>query len=409
MSGQAQVRPVCPGCGVALQSRSEDEPGFVPPAKLNKLSDDLEGAEAVLCRRCWRLAHYGELDAGDVPSKEAAMSAIASALLDCDSVWLLVDLTDVGVSLLPDVLQAVSSWTGPLVVIGTKYDLLPEVAVANEVQDWLFDQARAVGLTPSTVILSGLKSAGRQTAEGFQVRESLPPGGKVALVGTTNVGKSTLVNRLSRGARKGPLVAKLPGTTRGLLPVEVEAGRDGWARAVIVDTPGIPVGRARAQNGLGARCASELVTAKALQSRLERLSGGEAVLLGGMGAVALAGEAEDATLLIYVPDSLRLHKTQASRWQALWDAHAGEWLVPPGSRCRSLLERRGFVVDQVRVRPYEDIELGGLGWVSVRGRLSEQSAKDGYVFSVTTPSGTLVRTRTALLQPRKGIGGNMAK
>lgn len=412
--GTGSAPLVCPGCGVALQSQFDDRPGFVPPARLTDLA--AQPAPLPLCRRCYRLRHYGELDARGVPSPEEAGSLARDAIGRADLVWLIVDLMDVGVSLAPEVMKALSGQIKPVIVIGTKYDLLPEVAVAAEVRVWLSAEVRAAGVEPAEVLVAG--KGGRRRHQGINPPEAVWEasaaaasrtaraflgGLTIAVLGATNTGKSTYIGRMAGAdARRkprtpGPLVSRLAGTTRGLMELEVVTHG-----ATLIDTPGIPALRARAQDGLGERCASSLVPAKALQSRLERLRPGQALLLGGMGMVALEATGDDeVTLLAYAPDALRLHKTQVSRWSELWDAHAGEWLTPPGPGCRSILQRRGFEDVRIRVQPREDIELGGLGWVSIRG---VQAGPTEYAFSVLVPTGTLVRTRPALLQPRRRIG-----
>ena len=78
---------------------------------------------------------------------------------------------------------------------------------------------------------------------------------RVALIGRPNVGKSTLVNRISGEARV--LTAAMPGTTRDSISVAVE--RDGQ-RYTLVDTAGV---RRRSRSG---ESVEQLSTIKTLQS-----------------------------------------------------------------------------------------------------------------------------------------------
>ena len=83
-------------------------------------------------------------------------------------------------------------------------------------------------------ILPVLPPEEKQTTEGTEATEEESPETKVAIIGHPNVGKSTLLNRLTGGSRA--IVSPIPGTTRDAVDELVE--RDGQ-RFRFIDTAGI--------------------------------------------------------------------------------------------------------------------------------------------------------------------------
>ena len=75
-------------------------------------------------------------------------------------------------------------------------------------------------------------------AEARDLKDSRPPGPEIAISGRSNVGKSTLLNRLV--ARKGlARTSKTPGRTRGLVMFHLRFGRGAPLETLsLVDLPG---------------------------------------------------------------------------------------------------------------------------------------------------------------------------
>jgi tRNA modification GTPase len=122
-------------------------------------------------------------------------------------------------------------------------------------------------------------------AEGRQ-GEALRQGLRVAIVGRPNVGKSSLLNRLSR--RDRAIVTALPGTTRDLL--ESELVLEG-VPLTLIDTAGI-------------RPTSDPVERLGIERSREALAAADAVLL--LFDLAAGWTAEDEALLALVPEGVPL-------------------------------------------------------------------------------------------------------
>ena len=74
---------VCSGCGVPLQSREPAAPGFIPAEKAET---------ALLCRRCYRLRHYGSFEETEIDADLPGLVRAAAAKADLS--LLVVDFFD---------------------------------------------------------------------------------------------------------------------------------------------------------------------------------------------------------------------------------------------------------------------------------------------------------------------------
>ncbi len=402
---------ICPGCGAPFQTDNPAGPGYVPREVLEK------GGKDLICRRCFRLANYAEETPIDLRN-ERYVEAVRAAVKNADVVWLLVDIIDFAGTWLPEFRELCEG--KPVLLAVNKVDLLPVRSRYSEVVAWVKKEAAVGNWHPDEVLtVSGqtgygvAQLAGRSHGLAKNARAKGPEGvghpnaadgpTRVAIVGVTNVGKSTLVRRFLKEygvvASGAPTVSRFRGTTLGKLEREI-----GEARLVVVDTPGI-VPRGRLGDQLCPDCAARLVPTRGLNSKLFELQAGQALMFGGLASVVVEeveggdeGGKEASTLhpkavlLVFVSDEVTLHRTTAERWEAVRDEHGGDWLQPPCVSCRDRLSSGGWERRSFEVLPLQDLALAGLGWVTVR--------RAPVRLAVNVPAGTLCRIRPALVGPR---------
>ena len=238
---------VCSGCGVTLQSRDPAAPGFIPAEK---------AGAAPLCRRCYRLLHYGSFEGAetgaDLPGLVRAVAGKADLSL------LVADFFDLEGSLAPDWPSLLSQ---RIILLVNKGDLLPPRTSRQEVAAWTealwaksFPGHDLAAVKTVSAIERGFSPEGGISLRSF----ALPPGGKVVIAGVTNSGKSSLLRRLleagtgnqgSRGkqgrqgkqegrtparAPVGPTISAYPGTTQAVTTWVLEK-----YGVELFDTPGL--------------------------------------------------------------------------------------------------------------------------------------------------------------------------
>ncbi|GFR50774.1 hypothetical protein Agub_g13039 [Astrephomene gubernaculifera] len=157
-------------------------------------------------------------------------------------VVLLVDLLDMSGSLPGRVREVVGR--NPIVLVGTKMDLLPERCRPREVAEWLGEAAAAKRLSVVSVHLvsshtgDGMSAAVSRICRERQSRD-------VFVVGAANVGKSAFVRAALKELAKTdpaaigmgrylPVESAMPGTTLGLIPLRAFSGG-----GTLFDTPGV--------------------------------------------------------------------------------------------------------------------------------------------------------------------------
>ncbi|KAL6757450.1 hypothetical protein V8C86DRAFT_1669624 [Haematococcus lacustris] len=264
----------CYGCGARLQVSVPLGPGYVAPEKydLKALHRQLK---QVLCVRCQGLSH-GVMIPGvedftqklqakalleQAEATEEAIELLGKVLITPERlrlqllevrekkaiVVMLVDLTDVAGTLMGKVRDMVGR--NPIVLVGTKMDLLPEGTHPRDVADWLMEAALRKRLNVISCHLVSSHSGEGVTVVTRKVSQERQ-GRDVYVIGAANVGKSAFVRAMLKdmskfegmnfdpaalaNARYLPTESPMPGTTLGLIALQAYA-----SGGTLFDTPGV--------------------------------------------------------------------------------------------------------------------------------------------------------------------------
>ncbi|EFJ51703.1 hypothetical protein VOLCADRAFT_120437 [Volvox carteri f. nagariensis] len=175
-------------------------------------------------------------------SPEQLRGQLKTLALRAALVVLLVDLTDVAGSLLTRVRDMVGR--NPIVLVGTKMDLLPEGCRPSDVAEWLSGAAATKKLNVVSVhLVSSHTRDGMSAAVAVICSERKSR--DVYVVGAANVGKSAFVRAMLKEMARTdpaalgmgkylPVESAMPGTTLGLIPLRAFS-----SGGVLFDTPGI--------------------------------------------------------------------------------------------------------------------------------------------------------------------------
>jgi len=273
----------CYGCGSVLQCTDPNGAGHLAPEKyeLKKMHRQLN---QVLCDRCSELSN-GAMIPGvqdlwtrvqlqqqqeqqqqqqqqpHLLQQDEAIELLGKALVTPEQlrqqlmevrskkavVVMVVDLTDASGTLMGKVRDMVGP--NPIILVGTKMDLLPGKAHPRDVAEWLMDAAVRKKLN---VISCHLVSS--RTGEGVSAATSKVcaerKGRDVYVVGAANVGKSAFVRAMLKDmslfdggnfdpaaratGRYLPVESPMPGTTLGIIPLQAFV-----SGGTLYDTPGV--------------------------------------------------------------------------------------------------------------------------------------------------------------------------
>ncbi|MGG1942777.1 ribosome biogenesis GTPase YqeH [Paenibacillus polymyxa] len=363
----------CSGCGIAMQTTSPDLPGYIPEKLLTR--------EPVICQRCFRIKNYNETSSVTVDQDE--FLKLLSQIGDKDALVIhIVDIFDFEGSLISGLQRFVGS--NPVVLAVNKTDLLPKVTNWNKVRNWVQKQAKEQGLRTEEIVLCSAKKN-----QGFDrlldVVSELRGNRDVYVVGATNVGKSTLINRLIRDysdMEQELTTSRYPGTTLDMVNIPLDDGKH------IIDTPGI-VYPWRFSEIVSRQDLSAIMPDKPLKPAAYQLDAGQTLFFGGMARFDFV-DGQHQSFTCYINGGLKIHRTKLERADQLFADHAGELLSPPTRD--QLAEMPEWTRNEFRVprKSPSDIYISGLGWIRV-------NSENGALVAVHAPRGVRVLLRPALI------------
>lgn len=364
----------CRGCGTQLQTNTPDKPGYIPPELLEHKS-----SSSFICKRCYRIIHYGESSPVQ-PDSGGILNSIRKAISLSEVLVITADFAD-----LTGTLPVWSGFLGnkPYILAVSKIDLIPTRAKYPEVAAYLQDYLRKLQWPKpvDVVLVSSVKGNGIDVLSKILFK-SISPNDKVALLGVTNVGKSSLIKRiLAEDSAQSPTISKFPGTTMGLSNWSIFKGRN-----TIIDTPGMVSGD-RMGDLLCPECASSLTPVTEIGQKLWGLKPGKGLIIDGVFAVENHGN-EEAVIIAFTSPQANYHRTDNSKIRELL-TESPDWLSRICKQCRPKLE---WSEESVILKPDHDLAVAGLGWISLRGLETP--------LKVTLPKGVRWEIRTALVGKR---------
>ena len=364
---------VCSGCGVRLQTESPDKPGYVPEQAL--------GREDAICRRCFRIKHYN--DVTHVAVDHDDFLRMLSGIAGTDSLVVhIVDLFDFEGSVISGLQRFVGN--NPVLLVVNKIDLLPKSTNWNRIRNWVQRQAKQLGLKPAGIVLC---SAAKRTGFDRVINaiQALRGGRDIYVVGATNVGKSTLINRLIRDYSdldRELTVSRYPGTTLDQIRIPLDDGR------FIIDTPGI-VYPYRLTEQVPRGVLQRLLPEKPLKPLVYQLNERQTLFFGALARFDFVrGEPQSFTL--YVSPSLHVHRTKLERADEVYAEHRGGLLAPP--EADELDGIAPWTRHSLRIPPGSrtDISISGLGWIRA-------NSPAGAFVDIYAPKGVHVILREAMI------------
>ncbi|GIP42093.1 ribosome biogenesis GTPase YqeH [Paenibacillus sp. J45TS6] len=363
----------CSGCGILLQTEQPELPGYTPIKALDR--------DPVICQRCFRIKNYSEASSVTVDQDE--FLALLSKIGDKDALVIhIVDLFDFEGSMISALQRFVGN--NPVLLAVNKTDLLPKVTNWNKVRNWVQMQAKAQGLKTVDIVLCSAKQN-----QGFdRLLESVNEhrGDRdVYVVGATNVGKSTLINRLIRDYSdldQELTTSRYPGTTLDMVHIPLDDG------ASIIDTPGI-VYPWRYSEIVSRKDLSAIMPDKPLKPAVYQLNSGQTLFFGGLARFDFI-EGERQSFTCYINNAIKIHRTKLERADELYKDHAGELLSPPSREDMEDIPEWTRHDFRIKKGSRNDVFISGLGWIKVNGQ-------EGALVAVHAPRGVRVMVRPSLI------------
>ena len=342
----------CIGCGAEIQSENQNKQGYLPKSVVEKSIEE----NNLVCKRCFRLKNYNEVS--DVELGAEDFYKLIQTLSKKDGLIVkVVDIFDFSGSWIEDVIDIVGN-NKDIVLVANKLDLLPKSVKQNKIKQWLFKMLKAKGIKVKDILLiSAIKNHGIEEAAARI--DELRNGKDVYIIGATNVGKSTFINKLielTTGDKNVITTSHFPGTTLGMIEIPLDRATS------IYDTPGIILDYDIAHY-LDAKSLKLVMPKKEIKARVFQLNAEQSLFFGGMARVDFVkGERQSFTL--YASNLVDIHRTKLSKADALFEKHLGTLLKPPFEDNISIFKnqvKKNFKIEDRKI----DIVISGLGWITV--------------------------------------------
>ncbi len=201
----------CSGCGSLLQDQNPQTEGYIKDTKKD------------LCERCFRIKNYGDYQT-IIKDNDTYMSILQSINKTEDLVLLVVDITNI-----PRDLSIINQYlSNDQLLVITKRDLLPKSIYDEKLLRYF------KGNYIDKIIVSSEKNLNFD--ELWELINQYKKSRNVYIVGYTNAGKSTMINKLIYNysdINYELTTSILPSTTLGTVEVKLND------TLTIIDTPGI--------------------------------------------------------------------------------------------------------------------------------------------------------------------------
>ncbi|MBM7691841.1 ribosome biogenesis GTPase YqeH [Peribacillus deserti] len=343
----SETNIVCIGCGIKVQTEDPKGLGYAPASALEK--------DAVICQRCFKLKHYNEVQ--DVSLTDDDFLKILNGVGSKDALIVkIVDIFDFNGSWLPGLQRFAGG--NDVLLIANKFDLLPKSVKHNKLINWLQASSKELGLKPIDVLLVSA-SKGHNMKEAAAAIEHYRNGKDVFVVGCTNVGKSTFINRMIKevtGEEDIITTSHFPGTTLDIIEIPLDDGKN------LTDTPGI-INHHQMAHHIDKRDLKYITPKKEIKSRVYQLNEEQTLFFGGLARFDYLSGGRRA-FTCYLSNELDIHRTKLVKADDLYKNHAGELLTPP--RKDQMDEFPELVPHEFSIKEAKtDVVFSGLGWVTV--------------------------------------------
>ena len=364
----------CVGCGSKIQTIDKKAIGYIPKAALDK---QLESDKDIYCQRCFRLRHYNEIIPTSL-TNEDFLNVLSEIKNKHSLVVYLIDIFDFNGSLIPNLRNLIGE--NDLLLVANKIDVLPHSIKLKRIVDWLQNTAQIKQLNPIDIALISAKKS-TNISHLMNLLEKYRQGNDVYIIGTTNVGKSTLINQIiqkSSGLSSVITVSKFPGTTLDNIKIPLNNGH------YLIDTPGI-IQSGQIAHKLQPEELKYAIPQKEIKPKTYQLNEGQTLFVGGLVRLDIVKKDTDNRVGItsYFENNLYLHRTKTINANNIYQKHVGELLKPPTNKVDFDLVAHKFITKEK-----SDLVIEGLGWFTL---------PKGIQATVWSFPGVNVLIRTALI------------
>ena len=370
----------CIGCGEKLQYDNPVLPGYIP-------KNILETRDNIICKRCFRLKHYGE-NLEKEEEKDVYRLEVKKAISEADIVIPIFDIIDFESSFTNEIIDLLEDKT--ILALINKIDLLPSYIHISEISKWVNYYFNENNFFPSDIaFVSAEKKYGvngifrkiQYIAKNI-LKKKLDTKIKIAIMGVSNVGKSRLINLLLD--KNSSTVSKFSGTTKKNIK-NIKNTKE--FKLEIIDTPGlIPDGRL--SDLLNSDMSYKLVPSGEISRKTYRLKEKMVFMMSNLAYFEVLSNPKNknsSIVSVYASKEVKFHVTNKNKVDELYSNLNFFNLLDEENYEK--YNKNEFITREYTIDENEDLVISGLGYIEVkRGPLEVRLHLPKYVKVVVRKS-----------------------
>ena len=323
-------KKICIGCGVTLQDENMSQEGYT-----SNIENDI-------CSRCFRMKNYGEYQIV-TKSNDEYIKILKEVNKTKDLVLYIVDALNFG----EDITEIRKYISNKMILVLNKRDVLPKSVKDDKLIAYLkkFDI-----YFQDIIVVSCLKNY--NIDELMAMIKKYKTSKNVYVVGNTNVGKSSLINKLIKNYSEyeGELtISPMPSTTLNKISIKLSDDLK------IIDTPGL-VNRGNIINYVDNSMLKKINPKKEIKPKTYQIKEGQCLVIGDLFRIDyVAGEKNSFTL--FVSNDLKVKRYNMYKCELLKNLSKTTYDI--GYHKDLVIDGLGFIkiVSKAKVDVYVDINV----------------------------------------------------
>lgn len=358
----------CIGCGIKLQTNSEELPGYVP-----KLIS-IESTDNIYCQRCFQIIHNGKkykplISHTDYYHKISILKNKKALIV------LMIDIMDIYGGFIPYLADYIGN--NPVIVVVNKVDIMPKDVRLKKIDERIREIASNESLNVlSVIMISAIKKQNldkvllkilkiKENHDKKQFGYKNKRQNKLSecyILGCASVGKSTFINAIKQIYLNDDTKITTSDqfqTTMEFIKVFVD--KDNY----IIDTPGL-INKRSFGAYLDYESVKKLTPKSYLKPRTFQLKPDQTIFMGGLVKLDFLSGIK-INVSFYTSNELYLHRTKTINAEGIFTTQLGKLLVPPISK--EEMEK----IKDTKTHLFEikegafDLLISGVGFVHIVG------------------------------------------
>ena len=351
---QIQKVRKCYTCGATLQSEDPSREGYINPEVLQNPTQKF-----FFCQKCFEAERYRSVSNEPFIDYEFIDVLKEAKAKECLLVYV-VNLFSFETSFSKEVIDLIQGMN--ILVVGTKYDLLPQTTSKEEVSEYVAHRFRVAGLQihAPDVYIATVNDEDSIRATLTRIFE-LKNGKDVFIVGPQDSGKTALINaflKIYNNLSNGNIVTcNYKNTHLKVMQIPMTN------KSAMYETPGISITNS-ILFGIDAKTLKSIYLTKAVEPRKMSISKGHSLFIGGLAIIELVdGNKFDLTCFFH--KNVHLNKSHVSDVESKFIKLSKRGALTPSlSKINSTKDMETFEITMSNPEgSYRDLGFAGLGWV----------------------------------------------